>query len=254
MEVATNVLTQQPVNPALQAANQKVQEAFAPIFELMQFPDFRHTVEFTNAYPMPEVEFTEDGHGIVIRHLPASHTRERLETSPIMGICHELKHLYNDGDRVGKTGIKRKKEKGHKLENNSLRACISYTYLVSSHHGDNEVVIRFYLDQSKANRARTKVSFKRTDVTDEELRELKDSGRLVCHNRSKVIAWHYLSNEEQQDLLRVVLTTCSEEVKTYVRSVYSDAYLRQIVPNYLTPITTPPQMEINTEITPQLTT
>lgn len=254
MEAVTNALPQQPVNsPVLQAATQKVQEAFAPIFELMQFPNFRHTVEFTNAYPMPEVEFTEDGCGIVIRHLPTSHTRERLETSPIMGICHELKHLYNDGDRIGKTGIKEKKAKGHKLENNSLRACISYTYLVSSHCGDNEVVIRFYLDQSKSNRARAKTSFRRTDVTDDELKELKESGQLICHNRSKVIAWRYLSDEEQQDLLRVVLTTCSEEIKEYVRSVYSDAYLRQIVPNYLTPIMTPPQAEINAEIAPQTT-
>lgn len=240
METVANVLPQQPVNPVLQAATQKVQEAFAPLFELMQCPDFRHTVEFTNAYSLPEVEFTEDGCGISIKYLPLNHTRELIETSPIVDICHQLKHLYNDGDRIGKSGIRQKQENGHDLENNNLRICITYTYLMRTVPGSgNEMVIKFYIDQSKNNRARAKESFKRSDISDAELKEMKKSGRLICHNRSKVIAWRYLSDKEQQDLLKVVLTTCSEEIKEYVRNAYYDAYNRRVIPNYL--VMTPPR-------------
>lgn len=240
-ETTVNVLSQ-PVSPILQTANQKIQEAFAPLFKLMQHDDFRHAVEFTNAYPYPEVEFTDDNCGIVIKHLPTDYTRELMEDSPIMDICHQLKHLYNDGDRVGKTGIKQKKQKGHQLENNNLRICISYAHIVSvTPNGGKEATIRFYIDQSKNNLPRVKESFKRTDVSDTELNELKESGRLICHNRSKVIAWRYLSEEEQQELLSIVLTTCSEEIKQHIRDAYSSAYINRTIPNFL--VTPPPQQQ-----------
>jgi len=237
MESATNV--SQPINPVLQTATQKVQEAFSPLFELMQYNDFRHAVEFINAYPIPEVEFTDDGYGVIIKHLPSNHTRKRMENSPIIDVCHQLKHLYGDGDRIGRTGIKQKKKNGHRLENKNLRMCISYTYIVRVVPGDgNEVVIRFYADQAKSNRARVRESFKREDVSDADLKELKESGRLACHNRTKVMAWRFLSDEEQQDLLKVIITTCAEEVKQYLHDAYSSAYLRKAVPEYL--VMTPP--------------
>lgn len=219
-------------------ATQKIQEVFAPIFGLMQDGDFSRKVEFAETYRIPEVERTEDGCGLVIKHLPADYTRDLLETSPIMGICHQLKHLYTDGDRIGKTGIKQKKKTGHRLENNNLRMCFTYTSTVRrTSDAESEMTIKFYIDQS--GNARAKESFNRADVSDDMLKEFKKSGRLFCHNRSKVIVWRDLTEQEQQDLLGVIITTCVEETKEYIQEAYHSAYLCETAPNYL--VTTPPR-------------
>jgi len=52
---------------------------------------------------------------------------QNIHNTAIMTICHDLQHLYRDGDYVGHTGISEKYEAKEQLCNNKIRIAFSYS-------------------------------------------------------------------------------------------------------------------------------
>lgn len=134
-----------------------------------------------------------DGHSITIHNLPADLSRETLEQSPILNICHQMKHLYADGDRVGRKGIIQKIAGKKSLENNTIRMCISYTYSLRKESDKTIVTINFMPSYTKSHPPRF---IQNTDASERPM-----------------------SDKEVADQMDVFVGTCREEISDFFRGM-----------------------------------
>lgn len=160
-----------------------------------------------------------DENCIVIYHLPANLTYEKLENSPILNTCHQMKHLYSDGDRVGRKGIAKKRAHKKRLENNTIRMCISYTCsLRKEPAGTKMLTINFMPSFTKHHLPRFIQRINKADLTPKELEEMQVSGQIIGENRRSVIIERNMNNREVAEQMDIFIGTCREEISNYLAS------------------------------------
>ncbi len=167
----------------------------------------------------PTVEVVNED--IIIRYLPASLTREDIDTSFIGKICHEVKHFYSDGDRSGKKSARQKLDDGTLLENTTIRMCLTYVYTFRKvSDTEQELKIKFITSFTKENPPKFIETFKRGELSDKEIEELRLDGRIIKRKRGRVTTWRKMSDEELDAHKTAFISTCCEEIKTRLNALY----------------------------------
>lgn len=158
-----------------------------------------------------------DENRIIIYHLPANLTYKTLETSPILNTCHQMKHLYSDGDRVGRKGIAQKRAHKKRLENNVIRMCISYTCsLRKEPTGTNTLIINFMPSFTKHHLPRFIQKIDKASLTPKELEEMQISGQIIGNTRRSVIIERNMNDREVAEQMDIFIGTCREEISNYL--------------------------------------
>lgn len=216
-----------------------LQEAFAPLLATLTHPWAKSIMTLACRDTAPLVIRTEDG--IIIDGLPSDLTREEVENSPIMDICHRMKHLYSDGDRIGKRGIELKKQRGIRLENNSLRMCIVYTCVLRKTENDDstQLVLSFMPSHTKHHYPMYLERFTIAKTPESKLQEIHTSElyEIVSENQHCIKARRRMTPEEITMQMDVFINTCYEEIQGYLRSLSQPTNVQ--FPCYLEGVGTP---------------
>lgn len=226
---------------------QKVQNAFAPLFEALT-KRVQHFLTLTNNM-IPSIEHIEDG--FIVHGLPRDITLQDIQNdSAFEQILHRVKHLYFDGDRSGRTSAQRKLRKGELLENNRMRMYVAYAYTLRKVYDQDytetsiteqdaqnviatDLVVKFHLSNIKGNPHKVIEKIARALVTDKEIEEFRQENRLLCANNNVVTIWREMTEEELAIHLAAIIGTCMEEISSHLEKVYLNAYLNNIKPNYI---------------------
>lgn len=210
-----------------------LQEAFAPLLATLAHPWAKSIIELVYQDKAPTID--RSGTNIIITGLPDTLTRDVIDNSPIMDICHRMKHLYSDGDRIGKRGIERKRQRGDRLENNSLRMCIVYTCVLrkTEDDGSTQLVLNFMPSHTKHHYPMYLERFKIAETSATKLNEIHTSElyEIVSENQHYIKAKRRMTEAEIQIHMDVFINTCYEEIRDYLHQLNqpSDA----ILPTYI---------------------
>lgn len=216
-----------------QTPQNSLQEAFAPLLATLAHPWAKSIIELVYQDAAPII--ARSGNSIIITGLPGNLTREAIENSPIMDICHRMKHLYSDGDRIGKRGIERKKQQGTRLENNSLRMCIVYTCVLRKTEDDDstQLVLGFMPSHTKHHYPMYLEHFKIAETSATKLNEIHTSElyEITSENQHHIKAKRRMTDAEIQTQMDVFINTCYEEIRDYFRRLNQPS--DTVLPAYL---------------------
>lgn len=163
---------------------------------------------------------TRQDNKIIIYNLPATLSYDTLDKSSIIDICHQMKHLYSDGDRIGRKGIAKKKH----LENNTIRMCISYTYSLRRESESTVLTINFMPSFTEHHLPRFIQRVKKSDLTPKEFEEMKAADQIVSSTRKSVTIERNMNEYEIAEQMDVFVGTCREEICELVKKTMDIAF------------------------------
>lgn len=181
----------------------------------------------------PHVE--RDGNKIIISNLPTNASYDAIARSEIIKICHQMKHLYSDGDRVGRKGIAKKRAGKERLENNAVRMCITYTFSLrkETESGTTTMIIDFVTSFAKNHMPRFICRYRKSELSSKELEEMKNNEEVIASNNRYIIVERNMSEAEVTDQMDIFISTCYEEISEYFRKSIEQefkAITRRIAP------------------------
>ena len=156
---------------------------------------------------------------IIIYNLPTDLSYDTLEKSSIIGICHQMKHLYSDGDRIGRKGIAKKKH----LENNTIRMCISYTYSLRKESDNTILTINFVPSFTKHHLPRFIQRINKSDLTPKELEEMRAGNQIISSTSKTVTTERVMNEHEIADQMDIFIGTCREEICSLLKGTMDTA-------------------------------
>ena len=168
-----------------------LQEALAPLLH----PKIQHSATQFNSKDRPTLEIR--GNKLIIHNIPSGLTVSEIDASFIGTCCHEIKHLYADGDRSGTKSIRAKLEKGQPLENNSIRMRLAYVYFLDRKSDKyQDVTIDFLLNCDERNPPKIFQEFNRNQISNKEINEFCYDGYNVNIDKDKVIISRKMTENE----------------------------------------------------------
>lgn len=163
---------------------------------------------------------TRQDNSLIIYNLPADLSYNSLDKSSIINICHQMKHLYSDGDRIGRKGIAKKKH----LENNTIRMCISYTYSLRRESENSTIlIISFMPSFTKHHLPRFIQHINKCDLTPKELEEMKSSGQIVNSTKKSITIERNMNKHEIAEQMDIFIGTCREEICELIKKTMDTA-------------------------------
>lgn len=175
---------------------------------------------------------------LIIHDLPqeqlAALSRHDLENLTLVGIIHQVMHLYANGDRAGKTAIASKLEHGRPLETNGMRMHVGY--IVSRPEIEDELVLQIYFspNYSETGQPVQLVSAPRQEFSSRQVNILRKLGLVNHTTRTEIFFRKPMPVEEAGEHFEAFVHTCYEEIKAYLQRVHDEAVKNGTEPNYLT--------------------
>ncbi len=175
---------------------------------------------------------------IIIRDFPVVDNPSittALEGTPIIQICHQMKHLYADGNHD--QAIRLMQEKAHEVEikDVELRMYISYTYVQRwTKDGYSDLELKFYLNHSDDDKHFIISRIPRDQLSVEQIREFRRQ-KLYRHCLSSKSVFTICKVMEPADLdyfLDIFVYNCFTQITDYVSSVYNYALRCHLLPDY----------------------
>lgn len=220
-----------------------LRDAFEALCNILTPENQQRCREMGNFYP-PTVEKCVDdvgNHKIVIHGLPASElckfNQRDIEDLAITDICHQIMHLYADGDRAGKTAIAEKRKHGQPLESNGLRLYVIYSISPSTVNGETVLQILFTPNDSELSFPVRIRKISREGFSASQIGEMRKQGLIEHTTRSEIFVREPMLPTEAQEHFAVFVHTCYEEINQYLQKIFDDAIKNHTVPNYLAPAT-----------------
>ena len=196
---------------------QKLQQALAPLLaqRVQQFLLF-----YGNSQIRPYAEISDDT--IIVHNLPSWLTRDELTSSFIDNICHQVKNLYSDGDRLGKKAALQKVRNKEHLENNCIRMCLTYVYTSREVSDDRyqDIIISFIPSYTKYNPPKFIERFKRSDINEEQLKQFRCENRLIDANNNRVTTWRKMNADELNLHTTAFIGACYEGIQQHINQLF----------------------------------
>lgn len=175
---------------------------------------------------------------IIIRDFPVVDNPSittALEDTPIIQICHQMKHLYADGNHD--QAIRLMQEKAHEVEikDAELRMYISYTYVQRwTKDGYSDLELKFYLNHSDDDKHFIISRIPRDQLSPEQIRAFRRQ-KLYRNYLSDKKVFAICRIMEPADLnyfLDIFVYTCFKQITDYINSVYNYATKFHLLPDY----------------------
>lgn len=175
---------------------------------------------------------------IIIRDFPIIENpriTDVLEDTPIIQICHQMKHLYAEGNHD--KAIRLMQERAHSvtIKDVEVRMYISYTYAQRwAEGGYSELEIKFYFNHSDDNEHFIMSQIPRSQLSAEQIREFRRQ-KLYKHCLSNKKVFTLFKIMEPADLnyfLDIFVYNCFTRITDYINSVYSYSMKHHLLPDY----------------------
>lgn len=175
---------------------------------------------------------------IILREFPIidnPNISTALEDTPIIQICHQMKHLYAEGNHD--QAIRKMQEKAHEvsIRDSELRMYISYTYVQRwTKEGYSDLELKFYLNHSDDDKHSIVSRIPRDQLSTEQIREFRRQKIYInCLSDKKDFAIRTIMKPADLDyFLDIFVYTCFRQIKDYVNSVYNYSMQQHLLPDY----------------------